>query len=167
MNIESVVADFEMLRQNLEDDLAAISKRLACLLPEPLGATPLPSAISTRLRHALNRNNIHTSEQVEALSDEELLAIRNLGRNSLLELRALTAGLPIPIPERHVQKIHLRLEPPRRYGYGYSDYTYYSVCGQVSIDPGRKTIDHLLLTSDATEVTCRQCQAHIARRAGT
>jgi DNA-directed RNA polymerase alpha subunit len=42
--------------------------------------------LSTRSYNCLRRSGLHTIAQVAALSDEELLSIRNLGRGTLIDV---------------------------------------------------------------------------------
>ena len=49
--------------------------------------------LSTRAYQALKRAGVHTVEQLQAMSGEELLAIRFLGPRSLLEITDQLRGL--------------------------------------------------------------------------
>ncbi len=56
--------------------------------PSPPPSTPLEVlGLSTRPRNALRRSNIDSVDQLAALSDQEILDIRNIGFSSLIEIR--------------------------------------------------------------------------------
>lgn len=57
--------------------------------------------LSTRGYNCLRRSGLHTVAQVAALSDEELLSIRNLGRGALIDIRQKLAAYlsEHPLPE--------------------------------------------------------------------
>lgn len=59
-----------------------------------IGSLNLP----TRTRNALGRAGITTISQLNAWSDDDLLAIRELGITSLAEIRLAEQGQPMPTP---------------------------------------------------------------------